>query len=159
MGLSDNKIGKALYITTYALLLFFFLWQILFGPLIYKLIPTRTDLAKRIKSPDGTKTALLIRSNAGYLSFAVKIKEGFKTRTLHWKRGFDPDLKADWNEKIIWSDDSNFIALTVDDVQNNNEKCMWAYDLKDGKEYDDKDTILGIMKVRCKTQPLMPSQH
>jgi hypothetical protein len=159
MGLSDNKIGKALYITTYALLSFFFLWQVLFGPLIYKFLPTRTDVAKRIKSPDGTKTALLIRSSAGYLTFEVKIKEGPKTKTLHTSRNFEPDLKADWNEKIIWSDDSNFIVLTVDDVQNNNEKYMWAYDFKDGIEYKDKDAIFSIMKARCKTQPLMPSPH
>ena len=76
MGMLDNKISKGIYITTYALLSFFFLWQVLFGPLIYKLIPTRTDVAKRIKSPDGTKTALLIRKNTEFLRFAVKIKEG-----------------------------------------------------------------------------------
>jgi hypothetical protein len=162
MGILDNKISKGIYITTYVLLSFFFLWQILFRPLIDKFIPLGpiyTDVAKRIKSPDGRKTALLIRRNAWHLSFAVKIKEGFKTRTLNWKRGFDPDLKADWNEKIIWSDDSNFLVLTVDDVQNNNEKCLWAYDLKDGIEYNDKDAIISIMNSRSKIPPLTPSSH
>jgi hypothetical protein len=159
MGILDNKISKGIYITTYALLSFFFLWQVLFGPLIYKFLPMRTDVAKRIKSPDGKKTALLIRRNAEYLRFAVKVKEGLKTRILHTSLNFTPDLKADWNEKIIWSDDSNFLVLTVDDVQNNNEKCMWAYDFKDRIEYDDKDTIISIMNSRSKIPPLTPSSH
>lgn len=105
-------------------------------------MPTRTDVAKRIKSPDGTKTAILIRRNSEFLRFAVKIKEGSKTRTLHTSRNFTPDLKADWNEKIIWSDDSNFIVFMADDVQNNNEKYMWAYDFKDSIEYNDKSAYV-----------------
>jgi len=148
-----KKTRKVIFTTTYVFLLFFFLWQILFRPLIDEFIPLgpiRTDVAKRIRSPDGTKTALLIRRNAWHLSFAVKIKEGFKTRTLYWKRSFDPDLKADWNEKIIWSDDSTFIVLTVDDVQNNNEECMWSYDFQEGKEYQNKDTIISILNSRSK---------
>jgi hypothetical protein len=162
MGKFGKKISKALFTTTYVLLLFFFLWQILLRPLIDEFIPLGpiyTDVAKRIKSPDGTKTALLIRRNAWHLGFEVKIKEGLKTKTLHWSRNFDPDLKADWNEKIVWSDDSSFIILTVDNVQNDNEKYMWAYDFRDGKEYRDKDTIFSIMNSRSKIPALMPSPH
>jgi hypothetical protein len=150
-----KKIGKALFITTYLLLLLFFIWQILLRPLY----PVSTDVAQRLKSPDGTKTAILIRRNASHLRLAVKVKEGSKTKTLHWSRNFEPDLKSDWNEKNIWSDDSSFLALTVDDVQNNNEKYMWAYDFIDRREYNDKDTIIKIMNSRSKIPPFALSEH
>lgn len=162
MTKQNLKISKAIFTTTYVLLVLFFLWQTLLGSLINEFIPMGpiyTDVAKRITSPDGTKTALLIRRNAWDLNFAVKIKEGLKTKTLHWSRDFEPVRKADFNEKIIWSDDSSFIVLTVDDVRHNNEKYMWAYDFRDGKEYYDKDTIISIMNSRSKIQPLMPSPH
>lgn len=165
-----KKTGKFIFVTTYVFLLLFFLWQILLRPSIHEFMPMGpiyTDIAKRIESPDGTKTAILIRSNGWDLNFAVKIKEGLKTRTLHWTRDFVPNLAADWNEKIIWSDDSSFIVLTVEeppykryytDVFGNklwcyyeqNEKYIWAYDFRDRKEYYDKDTIISILNSRGK---------
>ena len=137
--------------------------------------PIYTDVAKRIESPDGTKTALLIRNNAWDLNFAVKIKEGLKTRTFHWTGDFVPDIAADWNEKIVWSDDSSFIVLTVDepshrgyyiDVFGNktghyeqNEKYIWAYDFKNGKEYYDKETILNILSSRSEKGELPDNKN
>jgi len=115
---------------------------------IIPMAPIRTDVAKRIKSPDYSKTALLIRRNASDLNFGVKIKQKLRTRTLHWTPDFVPDLTADWNEQIVWSDDSSLIILTVDDVDNNNEKNMWAYDFKTNKEYYDKDKITDILSSR-----------
>jgi hypothetical protein len=128
--------------------------------------PKYTDVAKRIESPDWTKQALLIRYRNGWdLNFAVKIKEGLKTRTLHWTRDFDPDQGVDWNEKIIWSDDSSFLVLTVEKPFHKryftygyglgggwhydpNEEYVWAYDFKNNKEYYDKDAILSILSSR-----------
>ena len=146
-----EKSKKVIFRGTYVFLFLFFLWQILLRPLIDEFMPMgpiRTDVAKRIESPDGTKTALLIRRNGWDLNFAVKIKENLRTKTLHWSRDFVPDLKADWNEQIVWSDDSSFIVLTVDDVQNSNEKYMWAYDFRSRKEYYDKDEIISILSSR-----------
>src|SRR3972149_6807483 len=147
-----KKTGKVFFIATYIFLLPLFLWQVLLRPLIDEFIPLGpiyTDVSKRIKSPDGTKTAVLIRRNAWDLNFAVKIKEGLKTKTLHWTHDFVPNLAADWNEQIIWSDDSNLIILKVDEQlhkrpeskgllddnpwyywQPSPEKYIWAYDFK-----------------------------
>jgi len=148
------KTKKVVLTATYIFLLFFFLWHVLLKPLIDEFIPLggpiSADVAKRIVSPDRTKTALLIRRNAFDLNFAVKIKKGLFTKTLHWTRDFIPDRTADWNEQIIWSDDSDFIIMTVDDVRNNNEKYMWAYSFSNGKEYYDKDIIMNILSSRSK---------
>jgi hypothetical protein len=135
---------KTVFATIYVFLLFFFLWRILIGP---SFLPTSTDVAKRIKSPDGTKTALLIRRHAQRVHFAVQ-KEGLINRTLFSCGGFDfdPNVNTDYNEKIIWSDDSTFIALLVDDVggsryDNKIRAVMWGYDFKNGKMCFNNDSV------------------
>jgi hypothetical protein len=138
-GETKKKVVSA---TIYVFLLLFFLWQVLFGPLF---APMSIDVAKRIKSPDGTKTALLIRTHARRVHFAVQ-KEGLINRTLFTCGGFDfdPNVNTDYNEKIIWSDDSTFIALLVDDVGERhyvNHPVMWGYDFKNGKMCFNNDTV------------------
>ncbi len=170
-----KKISKILFTTTYIFLLAFFLWKSLLGPLIDEFIPMGpiyTDVAKRIESPDGTRTALLIRRNGWDLNFAVKIKENLTTKTLHWTRDFAPNLEADWNEKLVWSDDSSFLVLTVEepphkrydtDVFGNilgyyyeqNDKYIWSYDFRDGKEYNDMNSIMSILNSRSETVKML----
>ena len=169
MSRLGKKASKVIFVTTYLFLLFFFLWQVLLRPSIDEFIPLGrmyTDVAKRIESPDGTREALLIRRNAWDLNFAVKIKEGSKTRTLHWTRDFEPNMKADWNERLVWSDDSNFIVLTVEgpphkryyidafgnetEYYEHNDKYTWAYDFNDDKAYHDADTISSMLNSRGK---------
>jgi hypothetical protein len=130
--------------------------------------PIYSDVAKRVYSPDLTKKAILIRRISGWdLNFILKIKEDFKTKTLFWTSDFEPDQKVDLNERIVWSDDSSFIVLTVDrpveewsrraiDDPNQYGKVYYAYDFKDGKKYkpDDKNTIISIMNSRCKEPKL-----
>jgi hypothetical protein len=177
MAISGRKIRKAVFVVTYVFLLFYFLWDSFLSSLANEyqpMGPIYTDVAKRILSPVGGKEALLIRRNAFDLNYAVKIKQGIKTRTLFWTRDFVPDMAVDWNEKIIWSDDSSFIVLTLDkpaydryirygvtDTQGHitrepNIKFMCAYDFKDGKKYNfnEKDKIISIMNSRCKEPKL-----
>ena len=84
------------------------------------------------------------------LNFIVNIKEGsFSKKTLHVSRDFLPDRSADYKEELIWSDDSSFLIMSVDDpFDNSPEKYMWAYDFKDNKEYTDETTIMGILNSR-----------
>ena len=154
MKQSGKKIRKVIFWVTYAYLLLFFLWHCIFNPVSGVFIPLTplgyiyTDVAKRIKSPDYSKMAILIRRNAFDLNFEVKIKENLKTRTLHWTRDFYPELTADFNEKIIWSDDSNLLVLTIEDVFDDHEKYMWAYDFANNKEYFDKEKITEMLNDR-----------
>ena len=110
--------------------------------------PIHTDVAKRISSPDYTKTALLIRRFAFDLNFAVKIKKGPLTKTLHWTRDFYPDDWVNWNEELVWSYDSSFLVMSVDNPFDDEEKYMWAYDFKDDNEYADETLILEILNSR-----------
>lgn len=183
-----RKVGKVFLLTTYILLLFFFLWQIVLGRLINEFVPLGpiyTDVTKRIESPDHTKTALLIRRSGWDLNFAVKIKEGLKTTTLHWTGDFRPNLSADWNEQLIWSNDSSFLVMTLEEPSRRQlngsslvKKYVWAHDFKDNKEYivycdknrmeysnidsSDIDTIIRILNSRSKedkTALIKPSRQ
>jgi hypothetical protein len=93
-----KKIRKIFFVTTYILLLLFFLYQVLFKPVLDLLVST--DVAKRIESPDHTKTALLIRRYAFDLNFIVKVKEDSKTKTLFHSKDFIPDPSVDWKEQL-----------------------------------------------------------
>jgi hypothetical protein len=172
MANTGRKIKIILYKGIFAFLLLYFLWQVVLHPLIDRFIPLGpifTDVAKRIESPDGKRMALLIRRNAWHLGFGIKIQESiFKSKYLLYTNHFDPDMRADWNEKIIWSDDSSFIVLTVDRPADELDRryaetepnyfgtIYYAYDFKDGKKYkpDDKNTIISIMNSRCKEPKL-----
>ncbi len=95
--------------------------------------------------------ALLVRRHALVdLNFLVKLEEDNSTETLHFSKDFGADFFADWNEKLIWSNDSSFLMMMVDDINQNNQKYMWAYDFKDNKEYTDEDetVIMEILKTR-----------
>ncbi|MFA5423444.1 MAG: hypothetical protein WC374_06255 [Phycisphaerae bacterium] len=172
---SGRKIKKGIFVITYVVFSLYFLWQVVLHPLMDAYIPLGpiyTDVAKRVESPDGKKTALLIRRNAFDLNYGIKIKEGMKARTLFWTGDFVPDMGVDWNEKIIWSDDSSFIVMVLDkpaydryykisDTQKGtyreeNIKYMCAYDFKDHRRYDfnEKYEIISIMNSRCKEKRL-----
>ena len=113
--------------------------------------PIHTDVAKRISSPDYTKTALLIRRNAFDLNYAVRIQEGqmgFDIKTLHWTRDFLPNIRVNWDEELIWSYDSSILVMSVDNEFDEEEKYMWAYDFKDNKEYKDEILITEILNTR-----------
>jgi hypothetical protein len=110
--------------------------------------PIYSDVAKRISSPDYTKTALLIRRDAWDLNYVVKIKEGILTKTLHWTQDFYPDARVNWDEELIWSYDSSFLVMSVDNPFDDEEKYMWAYDFNDGKEYTDETKIMEILNSR-----------
>lgn len=169
-----KKIRRGIFVTTYIFLLLFFLWRVLFKPLLDFLPfgPIYTDVAKRIESPDRTKTALLIRRYAFDLNFILKIKEDSKTTTLFYSKDFFPDRSVDWKEQLIWSDDSSFLVMTVEEPpdsllnrRSQVEKYMWAYDFKNNKEYEtsynefflnyhDVSTIINILNSRSKEKKM-----
>ena len=110
---------------------------------------THIDVAKRIESPDRTKTALLIRRPSWIdLNFLIEIKDGIFSKDLHKSKDFSPDSRVDWNEELIWSYDSSFLVMSVDNEFDEEEKYMWAYDFKDNKEYTDEAKIMEILNSR-----------
>ena len=69
-------------------------------------------------------------------------------KTLHWTRDFLPDISVNWDEELIWSYDSSFLVMSVDNPFDDEEKYMWAYDFKDNKEYADETLITEILNTR-----------
>jgi hypothetical protein len=141
-----KKVRKVIFLGTYVFLLLFLLWHLI--PLINPMGPVYSDVAKRIRSPDYSKAAILVRRSGFDLNFIIKVKEKGIARTLHVSRDFVPDLTADWNEEIVWSDDSSMLVFRVDDIQNDGAEYMWAYDFMNRREYFDKGEIVEIFNSR-----------
>ena len=117
----------------------------------------QSDVVKRIQSPDRTKMALLVRRHALVdLNFLVQLEEDSSIKTLHFSKDFAADFSADWKEKLVWSNDSTFLVMMVDDINQNNQKYMWAYDFKDDKEYTDETEIMKILDSRNEGKENLP---
>ena len=143
-----NKIAIILICIIFGCLLFF---RIALSCIFFINISrdTHSDVAKRIESPDRTKSALLIRRHSWIdLNFYVEIKDGFFSKELHKSTDFSPDLKIDWNEQLMWSYDSSFLIMSVDNPYDGEEKYMWAYDFKEEKEYTEEALILEVLNSR-----------
>ena len=112
------------------------------------LVYVDVDVAKRIESPDRSKTALLIRRSAFDLNFYIEIKDGFFSKDLHKSKDFLPDSRVDWNEELIWSYDSSFLVISVDNKFDEEEKYIWAYDFNENKEYTDVAEIMELLNSR-----------
>ncbi|MHC5180947.1 MAG: hypothetical protein ACYSOW_03620, partial [Planctomycetota bacterium] len=82
------------------------------------------------------------------LNFLIEIKDGIFSKDLHKSKDFSPDSRVDWNEELIWSYDSSFLVMSVDNEFDEEEKYMWAYDFKDNKEYTDEAKIMEILNSR-----------
>lgn len=107
-----------------------------------------SDIALRVSSPDGTKTAVLVRDYAFDLNFKLYITtKEFENiplsrtiRTSLWdhlwcSRDYPPEA-ADFDENIEWSEDSLFIAVSI---QN---EYVFGYDFDKQEKYEDEEEIL-----------------
>lgn len=139
-----KNIFKFIFLTTYILLVVRYIPLPVLNDYWFQ---AYTDVAKRMESPDYSKTAVLIRRNAFIdLNFIVKVKEEGVFKVLHVSRDFIPDFSVDFNEKLVWSDDSTMLVMTANDIDGN--EYIWAYDFADGKEYLDKNIIMGLLKSK-----------
>jgi hypothetical protein len=111
-----------------------------FGPII-------SDVSKRLESPDGTKTALLIRRKAFDLNFVVMVRSGLKTSTLYFSPDYNTDPKIDWNEKIKWSGDSSVLVFSTDAVPPFGPE-IWAFDFQNNTAVKDREKVRALLNER-----------
>ena len=147
-----TKEGRIVLRFIFAFLLLFFVWEFWTDILPGKLMgEIKTDVSRRIMSPDRTKTAILIRRHAFDLNFKVDVKSGRKKKKLFFSHDYYPDLTINWNENIECSADSSLLVLTIREPDAN-EPFMWAYDFKEKKELSKNQVIKSLWKERNKDQ-------
>jgi hypothetical protein len=129
-----------------------------FGPL---------DVVRRITAPSGNKTALLVRAYGFIdLNFALYVtddsmanvtnsaedatfytdKELISNSTAIWMKralwishDYEPTTMRNWHEAILWSKDSEVLAVIVE------EKYIFAYCFSNKRGYEDSQEIEDLL--------------
>ena len=106
------------------------------------------DVSRRLTSPDGTKTVLLVRDYAYDLNFKLfLVDRSFdaapKSDSYLWV-SHDYNLETDQNfhEDLEWSKDSSVIAVIIDD------QYVFAYDFRSDEKIEDQESIKQFLETR-----------
>lgn len=70
---------------------------------------------QRLESPDGTRTAVLSRTQLGRQHFAIKVKEGLAWRTIFISPPITNSFREDLGERILWSTNSATLFFRLRD--------------------------------------------
>jgi hypothetical protein len=81
-----------------------------------------TWVVQRLDSPDGERSARLLRTHYSRHHFVVQLKDGLFWQTAHYSRAYAYDYSRDLHERLFWSEDSDRVFLTVDG------RVVWGYD-------------------------------
>lgn len=106
------------------------------------------DVSRRLSSPDGTKTALLVRDYAFDLNFKLFIVDGPydpppKPDSYLWSsHDYNPETEQNFHEDLEWSQDSSVIAVIIDG------EYVFAYDFKPDEKVEDQELIKQLLKSR-----------
>ena|SRR5215207_5742945 len=128
------------------ILLFFLSWA-LFEIVRSPFSVNAYDVSHRLTSPDGKKTALLVREFAFDLNFRLFIMDDSYDRApsdskeaLWSSRDYNPDPSINWHEDLEWSKDSSVIAVIIEG------DYVFAYDFDLKKEYKDAGEIKQLLE-------------
>jgi hypothetical protein len=79
-------------------------------------------MIQQLDSPDGNRSARLLRSQYLRENFVVRLKEGTLWRTAYYSNPITNDLRVDLGERLVWSPDSSRVFFRL------NGKFVWGYD-------------------------------
>jgi hypothetical protein len=175
----DLRQWNAKHIVMIVLLVFFLVtWAILFRNNINLLARINQDatgfgpidIARRVTSPSGRRTAILARSYAAFidLNFALYITDDaladitsssedasfisdseradrtdsplWLQRALWISHDYEPTTHRNWHEDVVWSEDGTVVAVTIE------EQFVFAYDFQTGQQYEDPAQIQGLLE-------------
>jgi len=77
---------------------------------------------QRLDSPDGERSAKLLRTKYLSESFVVHVRDGMLWRTAYYSPPITNDYRVDLGERLSWSEDSGRIYLQIEGTR------VWGYD-------------------------------
>ena len=77
---------------------------------------------QQLDSPDGKRSARLLRTRYVHENFVVRVKDGSLWRTTYLSPTITNDLRVDLGERLSWSPDSSLVYFRM------NGKSIWGYD-------------------------------
>ena len=143
------KVFKLIYHAVFVLLFIFFVYTVISNAMD-GFFPYEEYIAKKLQSPDDSKTAVLTIASGFDLNFIINVEYEGKTEQLFRSRDYNSDPGINWQENLIWSDDSSLLILTVTDYYNEDDDYIWAYDFSGNREYTAQQKILKILEKRNK---------
>ena len=129
-------------------LLFFLSW-VLFEAVRSPFSTKIYDVSRRMTSPDGEKSLILVRDFAFDLNFRLFIVDAagdsapsdFKD-ALWSSRDYNPDPGFNLHEDLEWSKDSSVVAVIIDG------EYVFAYDFSSSEKILEKESIKRLLKSR-----------
>lgn len=79
-------------------------------------------IVQRLDSPDGRRSAKLLRTQYLRESFVVQVREGSLWHTAYYSGPITNDYRVDLGERLAWSPDSKRVSLRV------GGRPVWGYD-------------------------------
>jgi hypothetical protein len=146
----NNRVKTILLSLAIVTLIFLFfsnwIWfEIAISPFTTKIY----DVSRRMTSPNGATSVILVRDYAFDLNLRLFVVDDvgdppssdFKD-ALWSSRDYNPDPGINWHEDLEWSKDSSIIAVTIDG------KYVFAYDFKSDKKFEDQESIKQLLATR-----------
>lgn len=107
------------------------------------------DVSRRMTSPDGKKSMILVRDYAFDLNLRLFIVDDVGDPTpsdfkdaLWSSRDYNPDPGMNLHEDLEWSKDSSVIAVTIDG------EYIFAYDFNSNEKFEDQESIKQLLESR-----------
>jgi hypothetical protein len=77
---------------------------------------------QRLESPDGSRTAVLSRTQFSKPCFVIKVKDGIAWRTLLVSPPITNSFREDLGERLLWSSNSTTLFFRMQD------RFVWKHD-------------------------------
>lgn len=90
------------------------------------LVPPRW-IVQRLDSPDGQRSAMLMRSQYLKQNFEVHVKDGGLWHTAYYSDPVPSDNRLDLGERLAWSDDSSRLYFRLQG------RFIWGYDFSQAR--------------------------
>ena len=87
-----------------------------------KILVPPSWVIQQLDSPDGTRSARLLRTRYLHENFVVRVKAGASWRTAYLSPTITNDFRMDLGERLSWSPDSGRVYFRL------NGKPVWGYD-------------------------------
>ncbi|MBU0676827.1 MAG: hypothetical protein KJ626_01815 [Verrucomicrobia bacterium] len=93
---------------------------------------------QRLDSPDGEKTAELLRRQHTRDHFVVMVREGFLLQTMYYSPAITNDYTVDLQERLEWTQDSEKLLFRMQG------RYLWGYDFTRGRNltYVEMDNVI-----------------
>ncbi len=87
-------------------------------------------IVQRLDSPDGERSARLMRTEYIRHHFKIQIREGFFWQTVFMSDPIDDDYRVDHRERLNWSSDSTRLFFAIQG------EPVWGYDFTERRRMD-----------------------